>query len=261
MSSVIIERSDVMSARSHAACRVVKLRLAASRKPGASKPSGTPQFCEPLKAEPIIEPPAAPATPAPMLEPAAGWKAMLLWSNGRADASLPTLSGLYWRATGAWSGVAPPAPAPWKANGDELVCVLPLLARAFMIMRITANAAMASKAIIRMLPKPSPSPSELASHARPRPAARPPSIAPQGFLGAAAAAGAPAGRAGAAELAFWAGAPGVASGRVASRWVTLLDCLPTDFPPPMRRAASASKCAIASIATKTTDQSFIMRSP
>ena len=56
MPSVIIERSVVTSERSQAACRVWKLRLAASMKPCASKPSGTPQFCDPASAAPIMEP-------------------------------------------------------------------------------------------------------------------------------------------------------------------------------------------------------------
>src|SRR5574343_1915395 len=76
-----------------------------------------------------------------------------------------------------------------------------------------------------------------ASQARPRPAARPPSMAPQGFLGAAC--GAAAGVAGlAGAAAFCVGAPGAAGG-VASRCVTLLDCWPIDLPPP-RRLACAS---------------------
>jgi hypothetical protein len=37
---------------------------------------------------------------------------MLLRSHGRADASLPTLSGLYWRGGMAESAVVP---APWNA--------------------------------------------------------------------------------------------------------------------------------------------------
>lgn len=57
--------------------------------------------------------------------------------------------------------------------------------------------------------------------------------------------------------AFCAGAPGAAGGVAASRWVTLLDCLPMDLPPP-RRAASASACATASMATSTTDHKFFM---
>ena len=86
MVSVIMERSVATSERSQAAWSVMKLRLAASVKPATSKPSGTPQFCAPAKAEPITVPPPA------------GWraasKAMLLRSQGRAEASLPTLSGL-----------------------------------------------------------------------------------------------------------------------------------------------------------------------
>jgi hypothetical protein len=58
-------------------------------------------------------------------------------------------------------------------------------------------------------------------------------MAPQGFFGAAAGAAGVAGL-GAAAGAAWLGAAGAAL-----RWVTLLDCCPTDLPPPRRRAASA----------------------
>ena len=44
---------------------------------------------------------------------------------------------------------------------------------------------------IRMLPKASPIPKECASQARPRPAAKPPNMAPQGFFGATAGGAAP----------------------------------------------------------------------
>jgi hypothetical protein len=74
----------------------------------------------------------------------------------------------------------------------------------------------------------------LANQANPKPAAKPPSMAPHGRL--AGAAGAAAGVAGLAAAA-WLGAAGLA----ASRCVTLLDCWPDDLPPPMRRAASAFK--------------------
>ena len=191
---------------------------------------------------------------------------MLLRSQGRADASLPTLLGLYCGGTCAAAGVA--APAPWKANGAPpaaLPAPLPPPLRDRMTILKMANAASASSAIIRMLAKPAPRPSECASQARPSPAARPPSMAPQGFLAGAAGAAAGvavAGLAAAAVLvALCAGAPGAAGGVAASRCVTLLDCLPTDLPPPSRRAASASACANASIATNTTDHSFIMTSP
>ena len=183
---------------------------------------------------------------------------MLLRSQGRAEASLPTLLGLYCGGTCAAAGVA--APAPWNANGAPPAAAPPLPPplRARITILKMANAATASNAIIRMLANPAPSPNELASQAKPRPAARPPSIAPQGFLAAAAAGAAPAagGLAAAALVAFWAGAPGAAD----SRCVTLLDCCPVDLPPPSRRA-SASACANASIATNTTDHSFIMTSP
>ena len=90
-----------------------------------------------------------------------------------------------------------------------------------------------------------PRPSELASHARPRPAARPPSMAPQGLRAAAAAV--PAAPAPAAVAPAWL--VGAAGGvRAASRWVTLLDWRPMDLPPPMRRA-SASKVNTPTITT------------
>ena len=238
------------SPRSQALCSVTKLRLAAARKPSVSKPSGIPQFCEPVSAEPITTPPA---TAPPAICGRAASNAAPWLSQGRAEASLPTFSGLYWRATGASTG----APAPWNAKGAP-----PAAAglRERMIMPITAKAARASKAISKILPNAAPRPSEWASHARPRPAAKPPSMAPQGFLGAAAGAGLAAGVAGLAAfcaVAFCVGAAGVEGGVLASRWVTLLDCLPMDLPPPMRRA-SASIWAIASMATRTTDHKFFM---
>jgi hypothetical protein len=84
-----------------------------------------------------------------------------------------------------------------------------------------------------------------------KPAAKPPSIAPQGFLGATAGAAAAAGFA-TALFAFCAGAAGVAL-----FCVTLLDCLPIEPPPPMRRAASAFKPEKASAQTNIADQSFM----
>ncbi len=94
-----------MSERSQASCKVTKLRLAAATKPSVSKPAGTPQFCEPARAEPICTPLPWPYLPAS--------NAMLLRSQGRAEASLPTLSGLYWR--GGWARSAG-APAPCSAR-------------------------------------------------------------------------------------------------------------------------------------------------
>jgi hypothetical protein len=66
-------------------------------------------------------------------------------------------------------------------------------------------------------------------------------MAPQGFLAAGAGAGAADGAGFAAVLlAFCEGAAGAAGAAAPdSRWVTLLDCLPNDFPPPSRFAASA----------------------
>ena len=78
-------------------------------------------------------------------------------------------------------------------------------------------------------------PKLLANQAKPKPAAKPPNMAPHGRLAGAAAGAAGAGFEGAAA---WLGAAG-AAGFTASRCDTLLDCCPTDLPPPMRRAASA----------------------
>ena len=86
MVSVIMARRALMSDLSQAACSVTKLALAALRKPSVSKPAGTPQLWEPTRAEPIIEPDVPPAA---LLS-----KAMLLRSQGRAEASLPTFAGL-----------------------------------------------------------------------------------------------------------------------------------------------------------------------
>jgi hypothetical protein len=60
------------------------LALAAFKKPSLSNPAGMPQVCEPIRPEPIMEPPCGVASKPPSP----------LRSNGRADASLPTWSGL-----------------------------------------------------------------------------------------------------------------------------------------------------------------------
>jgi hypothetical protein len=84
-------------------------------------------------------------------------------------------------------------------------------------------------------------------------------MAPHGFLGAGAGAGAAGAAAGAglaAELvAFCAGAAGAL---LVLRCVTLLDCLPTEPPPPSRLAASAFRPEKAKAHIKTTDHNFIM---
>ncbi|MNS96802.1 hypothetical protein D3C72_1311170 [compost metagenome] len=192
-----------------------------------------------------------------MLPPAAAATGAAPCSQGRADASLPTFSGLYWRATGADSGAWGVAlPAPWKAKGE-----LPAGAAAPLFLRMMkptiASTAMMAKPTSSMLANASPKPRLCASQARPRPAAKPPSMAPQGFLGAAC--GVAFGVAG--RCACWAGAawPGAWEG-VAWRCVTLLDCCPTDLPPPMR-LASASTCTNASRTTRATDHSFIIFAP
>src|SRR6185369_5632096 len=99
ISSVIIERRVGMSERSQASCSVTKLRLAATMNPCASNPGGMPQDWDPASAEPIC-------TPLPWPDLAAS-NAMLLRSQGRAEASLPTLSGLYCGGGNAESAGAP----------------------------------------------------------------------------------------------------------------------------------------------------------
>jgi hypothetical protein len=86
---------------------------------------------------------------------------------------------------------------------------------------------------------------ELASQAKPSPAAKPPNIAPQGRTGAAAgtgglgatgaAAGAPVAAALFVGVATGLPASGLA-GRGVSLFETLCDCCPIDLPPPMRFA-------------------------
>jgi hypothetical protein len=117
---------------------------------------------------------------------------------------------------------------------------------------------MASNANMSMLPKASPMPKLLANQAKPKPAAKPPNMAPHGRL-AGAAAGAAAG-AGLAGAAAWLGAAG-AAGLTASRCVTLLDCCPTDLPPPMRRAASAFKELRAKNKVKMRPKNLVTLSP
>src|SRR6478736_1455814 len=102
--SVLLGWPPVWASRS--SCRVTKLRLAAARKPSVSKPDGMPHDCEPPRAEPIMLPPASAAEPcwadAALVSKAAPWR-----SHGRAEASLPTLLGLY--CEGAVAVAGPPA--------------------------------------------------------------------------------------------------------------------------------------------------------
>ena len=107
MPSVIMERSVAMSERSQAACKVTKLRLAADTKPSASKPAGMPQFCEPAEArtDHHARPWAGEAS-----------NAMLLRSQGRADASLPTFQGMVWAPALPPQGWKPQRPGRRKAK-------------------------------------------------------------------------------------------------------------------------------------------------
>ena len=114
------------------------------------------------------------------------------------------------------------------------------------------NAAKATSPYIKIWPKPSPIPSELANQAKPKPAASPPNMAPQGRFGGAAGA-VPFGFAAAAV--FGATVPGATG--VASRCATFVDCLPTDFPPLRRLPACASRPDKPSMTTKTKDQIFM----
>ena len=162
--------------------------------------------------------------------------------------------------------------APWKAKGEALfVAPLALAAPALPPPRnlrikkpATTITSKASRPNIKILPKASPNPSDEASQARPKPAARPPSIAPHGFFGATPAAGVP-GRAAAALLLAGAAAVLLAvlpapAGAAPCCWVTLGDCLPMDLPPPKRLASAmgeASAKLSASTADKTVDVIFM----
>jgi hypothetical protein len=115
----------------------------------------------------------------------------------------------------------------------------------------------ASNANIMNCPIAAPKPKELANQAKPKPAAKPPNMAPQGRLGAA---GGATGAAGAAGFATELAAPCAGATGAAERWVTLLDCCPNDFPPPMRLAASAWP-AIKVKHMVTTQNHFFILSP
>lgn len=100
----IADRRVAMSERSHAPCRVTKLRLAADAGTlGVREVCGHPQFCEPDRPEPITTPEPKPPTGTRCVERHA---AAL---PGCVDASLPTLLGLY--CGGTWAA-ARCSPAP-----------------------------------------------------------------------------------------------------------------------------------------------------
>ena len=77
-------------------------------------------------------------------------------------------------------------------------------------------------------------PIELANHAKPNPAARPPNMAPQGRLGAGTAG------------AVGAGAVGLTAPCAGATWrcVTLLDCRPIERPPPKRAASAETEAKV-----------------
>ena len=187
---------------------------------------------------------------------------MLLRSGGAADASLPTLLGLYCGGTCAAAGVAALRPGRRTEHHRRIArAIAATVARprdhledGKRRQRQQRNHQDVGKAA----PKPSSAP------ARPDPARCQAAQHGAQYFGPERRGCrhvAVAGLAAAAVVALCAGAPGAAGGVAASRCVTLLDRLPTDLPPPSRRAASASACANASITTNTTDHSFIMTSP
>jgi len=123
-----------------------------------------------------------------------------------------------------------------------------------MMKPITTMTTSASKANMMIWLKAPPRPSDEANQARPKPAAKPPSMAPHGRLGATGA-GVAAGVAGlAAEL--------VAALLPAGAWrcVTLGDCLPNEEPPPRRLASAAVPANVrvtASTVERIADKIFI----
>jgi hypothetical protein len=170
MPSVIMERSVAMSERSHADCSVTKLRLAAVRKPSASKPSGMPQFCEPARPEPISDARAL------LLARRVKRHACCAPRGGPKHRCPPCRAVLARHLGGSWR--SPRRPGRRRVNFGQ--------------QRRQSGAhhhAEDGKRGHRQqcnqqeLAKPAPKPSELASQARPRPAARPPSMAPQGRFG------------------------------------------------------------------------------
>ena len=86
MLSVIMARKAAISARSQAACKLMKFCLAADTKPCTSKSAGMNQFwLPPIKEEPIRTPGRVGVLS----------KFVPFCSHGRAEASLPILAGLY----------------------------------------------------------------------------------------------------------------------------------------------------------------------
>jgi hypothetical protein len=87
-------------------------------------------------------------------------------------------------------------------------------------------------------------------------------MAPQGRF-AGAGVGVAAGAAGFGAAACEGAAAGAAGapGLTASRCVTLLDCCPTDLPPPIRRAASAFKVPKVKTRVKTMLKNLFTVSP
>src|SRR5665647_1319153 len=98
----------------------------------------------------------------------------------------------------------------------------------------------ASMANIKIWLNAPPKPSELANQAKPRPAAKPPNMAPQGRLGAGTAG------------AVGAGAVGLTAPCAGAIWrcVTLLDCRPNERPPPKRAASAETEAKVTTKATK-----------
>jgi hypothetical protein len=152
-------RSVLTSPRSQASCSVTKLRLAACRKPSVSKPPGTPQFCEPCSAfrSAAMRGPSRCARHPPCPASAAVAEAAFPRTRGSIVAHL--LRVVLRRRHGCFRAGALVGVALLRA-------CLPAAQRAEHHQRHQA----ASSAIMRMLPKPAPKPSECASHARPRPA-------------------------------------------------------------------------------------------
>ena len=241
-SSGVVKRfKSSRSAVSWAACRRMKIILAVRAKLSESKAAGTNAALTALTAVGLTTVPASPASlPGTDTAATGSFKATRCIAAGCSGKST---RGVGCHADDGAALPAPaPAPAPENAPASAGPRAKPPPPKRRIRKRIRKNAATASRAIMRKLPKAAPMPRWLISAAMPRPAAKP-AMGPIQLRLAAAAGAAPAVAAAAlAGAACWpwagvAGLAGTASGAVRAG---MLRCMPEDLAPP-RRLASASK--------------------
>jgi hypothetical protein len=193
-----------MSERSHAPAASQNCAWPPPGSLRRQSPPGHPRSAPRVSAEPIMD------TRAPLRRRIlAGFKRHAVALPGARRCVVADLFGLYWLGRSASAMIRhPERQTALKPRG-----LLPLPARSHEPAHAIITA-IASQANIRNWPKPSPMPSEWANHAKPKPAARPPNMAPHGFLGAAAVWVGPPMLRGLLVPHSWpagAGAPGAAS--------------------------------------------------